>query len=295
MSAPGRTANGFGRAGASLGVRFSLLACLCLALMFLDHREDHLARVRQGLSVAVYPLQLLVDAPFQGWRWLRDSSAERAELLAHNERLEREALDASIKLLRLESLEAENARLRALLDSSAHVADRVLVAEILSVALDPYHQRFSLNRGLIDGVYVGQALLDSKGVVGQIVSVGPLSAEAVLITDADHALPVLVNRNGLRTIAVGSGDGGRLRLPYLTNSADVKVGDLLVSSGLGGVFPAGYPVARVLEVRQRPGQAFADVVAAPAAELDREREVMLVWSAREAPQPAVAQSGAGTP
>jgi rod shape-determining protein MreC len=106
---------------------------------------------------------------------------------------------------------------------------------------------------------------------------------------------VLVNRNGLRTIAVGSGDGGRLRLPYLTNSADVQVGDLLVSSGLGGVFPAGYPVARVLEVRQRPGQAFADVVAAPAAELDREREVMLVWSAREAPQPAVAQSGAPTP
>jgi rod shape-determining protein MreC len=294
MSAPGRTANGLGR-GASLGLRAGLLACLSLSLMYFDHRHDHLDRMRDGLSVAVYPLQLLVDAPFRSWSWVREVTQAQDALLAANRQLEREARDASVKLLRLESLETENARLRALLDSSVHVADRVLVAEILSVALDPYHQRFRLNRGSIDDVYVGQALLDAKGIVGQIVSVGPLSSEAVLITDADHAVPVFVNRNGLRSIAVGSGDSGYLRLPYLTNNADVQVGDLLVSSGLGGVFPPGYPVARVLEVRERPGQSFADIVAAPMAELDREREVMLVWSAREAPQPAIARSDGELP
>ena len=160
----------------------------------------------------------------------------------------------------------------------------MLVAEILAVDLDPYRQRFSINRGLGDGVYVGQALLDANGVVGQIVGVEAFTSEAVLISDADHAVPVSVNRNGLRTIAVGTGDSGRLSLPYLTNSADIGPGDLLVSSGLGGVFPSGYPVGRVLEVHRRPGQSFAEVIAEPAAELDRDREVLLVWTAEDIEQ-----------
>lgn len=176
------------------------------------------------------------------------------------------------------AIEAENLRLRAMLDSSARIDDRVLVAEILAVDLDPYRHRFSINQGLQDGVYVGQALLDANGVVGQIVEVEVFTSEAVLISDADHAVPVSVNRNGLRTIAVGTGDSRRLRLPYLTNSADIELGDLLVSSGLGGVFPSGYPVGRVLEVERRPGQSFADVIVEPASELDRDREVLLVWS-----------------
>jgi rod shape-determining protein MreC len=181
----------------------------------------------------------------------------------------------------LAALEMENARLRELLDSTERVGTRALIAEILAVDLDPYRQRFDLNRGLVDGVYVGQALLDAGGVVGQVVRVGPLTSEAVLITDADHAVPVSVNRNGVRTIAVGTGDSGRLRLPYLTNSADIEVGDLLVSSGLGGVFPAGYPVGRVTEIRARPDQAFAEVIAVPASKLDRDREVLLVWTAAD--------------
>ena len=153
---------------------------------------------------------------------------------------------------------------------------RALVAEILSVDLNPYRQRFDLNRGLTDGVYVGQALLDAQGIVGQIVRVDAFTAEALLITDADTAVPVSVNRNGLRTIAVG--DSGRLRLPYLTNSADIKVGDLLVSSGLGGVFPAGYPVGHVVEVRLQPDRSFSEVIAEPASALDRDLEVLLVWN-----------------
>jgi rod shape-determining protein MreC len=125
-----------------------------------------------------------------------------------------------------------------------------------------------------------------------VVRVGSLSSEAVLITDADHAVPVSVNRNGLRTIAVGTGDSGKLRLPYLTNNADVEVGDLLISSGLGGVFPAGYPVGRVLEITRRPDQAFAEIVAQPSSALDRDREVLLVWddSGAEAPEPAAPEA-----
>lgn len=276
MSGP-RQSGDYGRGGVSLGARFLLLAIACLSLMVLDQRSEHLARVKEGLSVAVYPIRILVNLPFELWRSTSNALAERQTLLAENERLKRDNLDADVRLQRLASLESENARLRKLLDSTAPVGHRVLVAEILAVDLDPYRQRFTLNRGLADGVYVGQALLDASGVVGQIVQVGPLTAEAVLITDADHALPVTVNRNGLRTIAVGTGDSDRLRLPYLTNTSDIKVDDLLVSSGLGGVFPAGYPVGRVLNVRVRPGQPFAEVTAKPVSKLDRDQEVLLVW------------------
>jgi rod shape-determining protein MreC len=248
--------------------------------------------VRAALSVAVYPVRVVVDFPFSAWSSLRTNLAARSELIAENEELKRQQLESEFRLQRLAALETENARLRELLDSEARIGSRALIAEILSVDLDPYRQRFSLNRGLVDGVYVGQALIDSQGVVGQVVSVGPFSADVVLITDADHAVPVSVNRNGLRTIAVGTGDSGRLRLPYLTNNSDIQVGDLLVSSGLGGVFPAGYPVARVLEVRLRPDQAFAEIIAQPASALDRDREVLLVWNDEEAPPRADAAARA---
>lgn len=285
MSAPGRTTPGFGRSGFSMGARFLLLAIVCVALMMLDRRDQHLVRVREALSVVVYPVRMLVDLPFRTWGNLSTSLAERDVLIAENERFRRERLETEGRLQRLEALEMENVRLRELLDSTNRIGSRALVAEILSVDLR-YRQRFELNRGFADGVFVGQALIDAQGVVGQVVRVGPLTSEAVLITDADHALPVSVNRNGLRTIALGTGDSGRLRLPYLTTNANIVVGDLLISSGLGGVFPAGYPVARVLEVRLRPDQSFAEVIAEPASALDREREVLLVWGPDEVPAAA---------
>lgn len=285
MSAAGRTTPGFGRSGFSMGARFLLLAVVCVALMLLDRRDQHLGRVRQALSVAVYPVRVLVDLPFSTWAKMSDTFAARNTLIAENQQYRRERLETEGRLQRLDSLEAENARLRELLDSTGRIGSRALVAEILAVRPPPYRQRFDLNRGHVDGVYVGQALIDAQGVVGQVVRVGPLTSEAVLITDPDHAVPVSVNRNGVRTIAYGTGDSGRLRLPHLTNNADVVVGDLLISSGLGGVFPAGYPVGRVLEVQRRPDQAFAEIVAEPVSALDREREVLLVWdSADEVPR-----------
>jgi rod shape-determining protein MreC len=268
-----------------MGARFLLLAVVCVALMLLDRREQHLVRVRQALSVVVYPVRVAVDLPSSTWAKMRDTFAAREALIQENQQFRRKRLETEARLQRLASLEAENARLRELLDSTARIGSRALVAEILAVDLDPYRQRFDLNRGLVDGVYVGQALIDAQGVVGQVVRVGPLTSEAVLITDADHAVPVSVNRNGVRTIAVGTGDSGRLRLPYLTNNADVEVGDLLISSGLGGVFPAGYPVGRVLDIQRRADQAFAEILAEPVSALDRDREVLLVWDAAdEAPR-----------
>jgi rod shape-determining protein MreC len=290
MSAPGRTSPGFGRSGFSMGARFLLLAVVCIALMLLDRRDQHLVRVRQALSLVVYPLRVAVDLPFSTWHSMRDTFAARDALIEENRQFRRERLETEGRLQRLESLERENQRLRELLDSTARVGSRALVAEILDVDLR-YRQRFELNRGLVDGVYVGQALIDAQGVVGQVVRVGPLTSEALLITDADHAVPVTVYRNDLRTIAVGTGDSGRLRLPYLVNNANIVVGDLLMSSGLGGVYPAGYPVGRVTEVTLRPEQAFAEVLAEPASSLDRDREVLLLWDASE----AVPQASEPTP
>ncbi len=275
MNAPGGI--GRRRVTPALGLRFILLAIVSLVLMVMDSRNNHLPQIRQIFSVAVYPVEMAVNFPFKGWRWVRNSFVERAFLLKENEELKSTQLGYDVRMQKMAALEVENRRLRAMLDSSSRINDRVLVAEILAVDLDPYRQRFSINRGLADSVYVGQALIDANGVVGQIVGVEAFTSEAVLISDADHAVPVSVNRNGLRTIAVGTGDSGRLRLPYVTNSADIKSGDLLVSSGLGGVFPSGYPVGRVLEVQRRSGQSFADVIAEPVAELDRDREVLLVW------------------
>lgn len=250
--------------------------------MVLDHREGHLQTIRGTLSVAVHPIRMLVAFPFSASRWLGNTLTEREKLLTENARLKDEALQASVRLQRFAALQAENARLRAMMGSSEKVADRILVTEIMSADLDPYRHRILVNKGTREGVFEGQALLDAHGIVGQITRADPLAAEAILISDPDHATPVEVNRNGLRTIAVGTGDIALLSLPFLANNADIVEGDLLVSSGLGGAFPSGYPVAEVVSVKRNPGQPFAEIRARPAAALNRAKEVLLVWSGETA-------------
>lgn len=269
--------------GPSLGTRLFLLAALSISLMALDHRQGHLDRIRELLSYAVYPIRALVDLPFSLGNWAARNLEERGTLIAENQRLLREQLENSARLQRLAALEAENSRLRALMESSARVEDRVLVAEIMAVDLDPFRQKIILNKGERDGVFTGQSLLDARGIVGQITRTDSLSAEALLISDASHALPVEVNRNGLRSIAVGTGDINSLSLPFLPNNADIEEGDLLVSSGLGGTFPRGYPVAVVTSVARDLGEPFARVAAAPNAALGSIREVLLVFPAVEFP------------
>jgi rod shape-determining protein MreC len=199
-------------------------------------------------------------------------------------------------LQKFEALEAENMRLRALLDSSFKVGDRVQIAELVAVEQDPFRQLVLINRGSSSGLFSGQPVVDAQAVVGQVDQVNPFSATVILISDASHALPVQVNRNGLRTIALGTGLINQLELPHLPNNADIRPGDHLSTSGLGGRFPPGYPVAEVTEVRQEPGQPFATVIARTIAHLDRIREVLLVWtlnpetSLEQSPQPAPADT-----
>jgi len=263
----------------ALGIRLLLLVLISMVLMNLDHRENHLDALRKGIGVAVFPIQLVVDAPVRLWAWLAESTTSRNDLQLEVSRLNAERLLTNARLQRLTALEAENARLRALLDARPRVRDEVRVAEIMAVDANPYEHNLIIDIGSRDGVYDGQAIVSADGVVGQVIRTGLMTSQAVLISDTDHALPVEVNRNGLRTIAVGTGEIDRLDLPFLPNNADIRAGDLLVTSGLGGAFPAGYPVAVVDSVTRIPQDPFANVTAKPSAALDQVREVMLIWSA----------------
>ncbi|MDX1480407.1 MAG: rod shape-determining protein MreC [Woeseiaceae bacterium] len=276
--------------GPSLGLRFLAVFVLSIVMLVVDHQQHHLDTLRRAIGAAVYPLHVIVDAPTSFWRWADDVLTDKQSLELENSRLQAERLLTNARLQRYAALEAENARLRAMLEATNRVTDRVRVAELMSVSANPYRHSIVIDKGTRDGVYEGQSLIDADGVVGQVIEVGLLSAQCVLISDPDHALPVEVNRNGLRTIAVGTGAYDRLDLPFLPNNADIEVGDLLVTSGLGGAFPAGYPVAVVTEVTRIPAEPFASVSARPASSLNQVREVMLVWS-NETPAEEVDDDG----
>lgn len=259
--------------------------------MTADHRANYLESIRGGLSVLLYPLQFLVDAPMRASSWAGDTLTSRSDLLREVEDLRTKQLVLKTELQKLTSVEMENARLRELLKSSQQLGQQVLVAEILATDLDPFTRQVVINKGSNDNVFRGQPILDSDGVMGQIIHVGPISSTAMLITDANHAIPVQVLRNGLRSIAVGTSEQNALDLPYLANNADVEIGDLLVTSGLGGRFPPGFPVGRVTSVEKDMRQSYAKVSASPSARLDRVREVLLVFSAHDTtavpePEPA---------
>lgn len=275
------------------GLRTVMLCILSVAIMALDHNNEHLKSIRSVLSAAVHPIRLLIDAPFSLGHWIGDNAATRSELLDENHRLKKKNLILNARLQRLVALEAENTRLRALLDSTAKVNGRVLIAEILSVDMNPFRHRITINKGSKDGIYVGQALIDADGIIGQVVRNQFFSAEALLITDVDHALPVEIVRNRLRTIAVGTGDLERLSLPFLPRNADVVDGDRLVTSGLGGTFPPGYPVGTIHEISSDSGEPFLNVSATPAAALNRIREVLLIWPEPDSAQRAADEDSAG--
>ncbi|MDH3976875.1 MAG: rod shape-determining protein MreC [Gammaproteobacteria bacterium] len=266
-------------------LRLIVICILSVTVMVLDNNNEHLRDVRRLMSAAAHPIRVTVDAPFALVRWIRDSTATRDDLHVENRRLRDENLIQRSRLQRQIALEAENARLRGLLDSTAKISGRVLIGEILSVDMNPFRHRITINRGSSDELYVGQALIDADGIIGQIVRDQIYSAEALLITDIDHATPVEILRNRLRTIAVGTGDFERLSLPFLPRNADITVGDAIVTSGLGGTFPPGYPVGVVTEVTGDTGEPFLTITATPAASLNRIREVLMVW-----PAPALAEA-----
>ena len=263
--------------GGSPGFRFTLYGALAVVIMYLDQRVHYLEPVRYALQAAAYPLQLAVNSPPAAWRWVRESFQTRDALRVENERLRARQRDLELMAMRYDALAHENGELRGLRNALPPVADRWLPAEIINIQLSGLRQRLLINRGASNGVFRGQAVLDDRGLIGQTTHVGPWSAEVILITDPEHAVPVRVERTVLRTIAVGGGDGASLALPYLPANADIKSGDLLVTSGLGGVFPEGYPVARVNEVHRDAVQPLAQVRAAVLSHINSDTEVMLVW------------------
>jgi rod shape-determining protein MreC len=276
-------------------LRCVLYCLMALGLIIFDKRYDHLGEIRRFLSVVAYPVQIAVASPFQGWDWFRESVSSRETLRADKAKLEAELRLANFRLQRYEALEAESQRLRALRENTAGVANRFIIGNIMDLDIDAFRERVLVDKGARDGVFVGQAVLDAGGVFGQVARVGELTSEVILVSDGTHAIPVQVNRNGLRTVAVGTGDMTRLKLPYLSTSADVIAGDLLVTSGLGGGFPAGYPVGTIAEVKRDPAQSLAEVEVRPAAALDRSREVMFVWLMPEAAAPLPAMPPAPAP
>ncbi len=265
-----------GRAPAP-GFRFTIYALLSAALMFYDERGGVLEKLRFWMQAAAYPVQLAVSSPTAAWRWLEQSFETRASLEAQNALLARRLRELEIRSSRFEELARENSQLRGLREALPPVAEKWLVGEMIDVELTALRQRVIVNKGSRNGVFVGQTVLGRNGLLGQTLHVGPWSSEVILITDAEHAVPIQVLRNGLRSIAVGTGDPGSLALPYLPVNFDIKASDLLVTSGLGGVFPAGYPVARVAEVRRDPAQPLAQVRATPLAAVSGDREVVFIW------------------
>lgn len=246
--------------------------------MVVDHRQNHLEGIRSILAVALSPLNVIINLPRSTGEWISETFATRSMLQQQNQALKKENLLLQVRQQKLDSLRSENMRLRNLLDSAVKIKDRVLIAEVIAVDLDPYRHQVLINKGSSSGIFIGQPALDASAVMGQVTHVNPFSSTVLLITDASHGLPVQVNRNGVRTVALGTGQIDRLELPHLPNNADIEVGDLLVTSGLGGRFPPGYPVAEVTSVTRNPGQPFASILAQPKAKLDQARETLLVWT-----------------
>ena len=291
----------FGR-GPSLQLRLFLAVIISIAAIVADSRFGVFSHVRVYLSSLVSPLQYMANAPGTLLDTMSTQVQTRADLIEQTKQQEQQLFTLRARLLKMDQLEHENQRLRELLGSPVHKESRKMVAELLSVDSDPFSHQVLINKGALDGVYNGQAVINDQGVIGQVLHVGSTTSRVLLITDSSHGIPVRVLRNDLRAIASGSGELDKLELRNLPRNTDIQVGDLLVTSGLGGRFPEGYPVATVTRSEYVEGKPFAQVEAKPLVELDRLRYLLLLWTDKkpevndkdgERPAPAAAASAAG--
>ncbi|WP_168710412.1 rod shape-determining protein MreC [Panacagrimonas perspica] len=267
--------------GPGLGLKTLALLMVCGGLMAAELDGERIKSPREWLAVALRPVVWMAELPDQvGLAFEHLDSRQR--LLNENIALKNRQLTLEAQLQRYAALDAENRRIRELLDASARLTDQVAVADIVAANQDPYRQQITLNKGERDGVYRGQAIIDASGVLGQVVEVLPGTSIGLLLTDPDHGIPVEINRNGLQAIALGQGSGQRLRLSFLPANAEIMKGDLVVSSSLGGRFPAGFPVGRVESVEHTPGGHFKEALVTPAARVGQGRQALLVWSERPA-------------
>ncbi|HHO2168839.1 TPA: rod shape-determining protein MreC [Aeromonas hydrophila] len=289
----------FGR-GPSLQLRLFLAVIISIAAIVADSRFGVFSHVRVYLSSLVSPLQYMANAPGIMLDTMSTQVQTRAGLIEQTKQQEQQLFTLRSRLLKMDHLEHENQRLRELLGSPVHKESRKMVAELLSVDSDPFSHQVLINKGALDGVYNGQPVINDQGVIGQVLHVGSTTSRVLLITDSSHGIPVRVLRNDLRAIASGSGELDKLELRNLPRNTDVQVGDLLVTSGLGGRFPEGYPVATVTRSDYVEGKPFAQVEAKPLVALDRLRYLLLLWTDKkpevhddeEAPTPVAAPAAA---
>lgn len=250
---------------------------MSIALIFFDQRSVPFHAFRNRVASAVsYPFQWMVDSPINFVHWINASITSQNHLLGENEKLHMREILLQSRLQKLLSLEQENAQLRQLLQSTPQVSGRVVVARLLAVELDPNLQQVVLNKGSNDNVYEGQPVLDAFGVMGQIIGVGSLTSRVQLITDRRSAVPVVDYRTGMRAIAVGMGSSGHLKLRNAPNEADIQLGDLFVTSGLGLCYPLGYPVGIVKKITQI-NNLETEIVLSPTAHLNQTEQVLLAW------------------
>lgn len=245
--------------------------------MWLDQRGGWLDSARFGLSAVAYPLRIALESPISAWEWTRDNFAERTALQNENLQLRERVRALELLSMRRADLERENQVLRNLQTSAADVAQKWMSARIISTDNNRARQRYTVDRGAVHQVTKGQTVIAGGGLAGQALRVGPWSTEIILLSDPEHAVPVQIARTGQRTLALGTGREGGLTLPLLPLQTDIREGDLLVTSGLGGVFPAGYPVATVTRVRRDGASPLAQVDAKMTAALDRDRLVAFIW------------------
>ncbi|MDL2193205.1 rod shape-determining protein MreC [Shewanella algae] len=282
--------------GISNQFRLTLAVVMSVILLVAN---DRLEPARQSMASLLSPLQYLANVPGELLDWSAQSLATRDMLEQQNKELLRQQLLMSERLQRFEHLRQENQRLRELLGSPVHMDSRKMVAEVMEVASDPFHHYVVINHGSRNGVFVGQPVVDAQGVVGQVVQVSELTARVLLLSDPKHGLPVRITRNDVRLIANGIGELDEIELRHVAKSTDIKVGDLLVTSGLGNRFPEGYPVARVISVSRDDGQSYLKVTAQPLAALDRIRYLLLIWpedhpgAKPESQEPAATDANSG--
>ena len=265
----------------SIGTRVSVLLLFFLIVILVDYRTNLTGPTRNILSYISIPFYSIVNLPKNLYQSADSYFTSRKTLMLENERLHNEARILNGKLQKFISLTAENIRLKQLLSSSTILQDSVLISELISVSSNPLQQQVVIDKGASDGVYIGQPVIDATGLFGQVIEFNEFQSRVILISDSRHALPVQINRNGIRAIAEGSGRIDRLWLTNLVATTDIEVGDLLVSSGLGKRFPEGYPVGTVEYIEKDPGESFLTVAVKPSALLDRSRFVLLVFSGKD--------------
>ena len=263
--------------GPSIQHRLVLVLFCSVLLIFFDHKMNSFESVRGYLQSMVSPLQYLATTPKRAVDWAVENLVTRRQLIEDNQQLKTNALRLNEQLMQFDIVKQENDRLRLLLTSPVRADAKKMVAEILSVDSDPYSHQVVINRGANDGVFEGQVVIDAQGIVGQVLHVGTISSRILLITDVTHAVPVRIRRNGIRLIANGTGTIDRLIHNYVPHSTDIREGDVLVTSGLGGKYPEGYPVALVSAVRQDKAHPFAKVQSEPVAQINRLRYLLLLW------------------